>query len=150
MSRLKRVGWSMVPGWVTYLCSLPCDSNDTPCLTAEHAAVAGCLISYSFWKKCPITPNYQQVANSVWGPNRGFKGETVGQIEKLISDLIDSRILFRTTDGKIMPGLAARRYEKDSATREFWEPLRMARAVDELIVELDTDGSPGAYLDLSD
>ena len=139
MSRLKKMGWSMVPGWVTYLCSTPCDDKDTPSLTAEHAAVAGCLISYSFWKKCPITPNYQQVANSMWGYEVGFQGETVGYIEKLISDLIASSILFRTTDGKIMPGLAARHYERDSATRDFWEPLNTAKAVDELIEELSTN-----------
>lgn len=137
MSRLKKIGWSMVPGWVTYVCSTTLDEKGTPILTAEHASVAGCIISYSFWKKEPITPKYQQIASSLWGTDYSFSGESVGYIDRLISDLITYGLVFRTTDGKIMPGIAARYYERDSATRDFWEPLNTAKAVDELIEELN-------------
>lgn len=137
MSRLKKIGWSMVPGWVTYMCSIPCD----PPLTAEHAALAGCLISYSFWKKGPITPNYQSAARAMYGDRQSFNGELVGYIDRLIEDLLQHSILHRTPDGKLMPGLAARHYERDSATDGFWEPLRVAVEIERVIGSISKQGS---------
>lgn len=125
MSRLKTIRWSCVPAWLAEFCI---DNG----LAVGYASIAGALISYSFYRKGPVTPSYQ----SLWGcitVTEDFADTSVSYIKGVIKDLVALGVLFEVDGGKVMPGPVAMLHESASAAETFWEPVINFQAVDELI-----------------
>lgn len=125
MSRLKSIRWACVPAWLTEFCS---DSE----LVVDFAAVAGSVISYSFFRGSPITPNYQSLWDCITVKEE-FSDTSVVYLKGILKDLVALGVLFEVEGGKLMPGPVAMLHESASAAETFWEPVINFQAVDELI-----------------
>lgn len=133
MSRLKSIRWACVPAWLTEFCS---DSE----LVVDFAAVAGSVISYSFFRGSPITPNYQSLWDCITVKEE-FSDTSVVYLKGILKDLVALGVLFEVEGGKLMPGPVAMLQESGSASSAFWEPVATFLAVDELIKETSKENN---------